>query len=133
VASTAALALRGRTDAGAAAAPINAISHWFFGDRAFRRDETNFRNTFLGYAIHHAMSVFWAVPFEASRGLTRQRSSVRALGTATVACIVDYTITPRRLTPGFEKRLSKPSIALVYLAFAAGLSLGDAILRGKTK
>lgn len=79
------------------------------------------------------MSVFWAVPFEASRDLTRQRVGVRALGTATVACIVDYTITPRRLTPGFEKRLSKRSIALVYLAFAAGLMLGDAILRGKTK
>ena len=129
VVSTIALLLGGKADAGKAAAPVNAISHWLWGDRAFRRREVNCRNTLLGYAIHHAMSVFWALAFEASRSWTPQRPATRALGTATLACLVDYTITPRRFTPGFEKRLSIPSIAFVYLAFGAGLVIGEAVLR----
>jgi hypothetical protein len=41
---------------------------------------------------------------------------------ATLACVVDCTVTPPRLTPGYEKRLSRRSLALVYLAFGAGLA-----------
>jgi hypothetical protein len=41
---------------------------------------------------------------------------------AGLACLVDYTITPPRFTPGFEKRLSKPALAAVYAAFGAGLA-----------
>jgi hypothetical protein len=36
---------------------------------------------------------------------------------------VDYGITP-----GYELRLSTPSLLVVYLAFAAGLALGSALL-----
>ena len=32
----------------------------------------------------------------------------------------DYTVTPRRFTPGWELVLSKRSMALVYGAMAAG-------------
>jgi hypothetical protein len=42
---------------------------------------------------------------------------------------VDYRLTPRRLMPGYERRLSQPSLLAVYAAFAAGLALGDALLR----
>ncbi len=41
-----------------------------------------------------------------------------------VACFTDYQLTPRRLHPGYEKRLSTPSLALVYGAFALGLAAG---------
>jgi hypothetical protein len=44
------------------------------------------------------------------------------LGTAAVACTVDYTVTPRRLTPGFELRLSRPAMAAGFVAFGLGLA-----------
>jgi hypothetical protein len=47
---------------------------------------------------------------------------------ASLACLVDYTCTPPRFRPGFEKRLSLPSLALAYIAFAAGLA-GAALIR----
>ncbi len=37
--------------------------------------------------------------------------------------VVDYRLVPRRLSPGFELRLSRRSIAAGYLAFGLGLAL----------
>jgi hypothetical protein len=42
---------------------------------------------------------------------------------AAVACAVDMRCTPERLTPGFERRLSKQSLLVVYAAFGIGLVL----------
>jgi len=44
-------------------------------------------------------------------------------GVAAAACVVDLYCTPERLTPGFERRLSKPSLTRVYIAFGVGLAL----------
>lgn len=87
------------------------------------------RHTLLGYAIHHAMAIFWALPFEAVLARARPAAARRyrlaaALATAGIACFVDYRLTPRRLRPGFEKQLGRGSLALVYLAFGIGLGLG---------
>jgi hypothetical protein len=41
---------------------------------------------------------------------------------AAIANVVDFKLTPQRLTPGFEKHLSKRSLAIVYVSFAAGLA-----------
>jgi hypothetical protein len=51
---------------------------------------------------------------------------------ATLAATVDYTITPKRLTPGFEARLPVPSLVAVYAAFAIGLALAE-ITRGQRR
>jgi hypothetical protein len=48
---------------------------------------------------------------------------VRAALTATVANIVDFQLTPKRLRPGFETQLSRKSLFAVYAAFAIGLAL----------
>jgi hypothetical protein len=50
---------------------------------------------------------------------------------ATLAAAVDYTITPKRLTPGFEKRLPIPSLAVVYAAFGVGLALTEMTRGGR--
>lgn len=42
-----------------------------------------------------------------------------------MACWVDYKLTPRRLQPGFEQRLSTPSMVAVYGSFALGLALAQ--------
>ena len=35
---------------------------------------------------------------------------------------------PRRLTPGYEKRLSSASLALVYVMFGLGLLIGGRLI-----
>ena len=58
----------------------------------------------------------------ARRGLGT--TAADAVAATAVAAVVDLAIVPRRLTPGFERRLSARSLALVYGALAVGLLLG---------
>jgi hypothetical protein len=48
-----------------------------------------------------------------------------------LAAGVDYGLTPRRLTPGWENVLSKPAMALTYGAMALGLAAGALLNRGR--
>lgn len=132
--STAALAALGKAGTGSMFAPTNAISHWLWGEKAARRDRPSMRYTATGYLIHHASATFWAVLFErfAGRRLDRKEPGATlaaATAMSAVACFVDYQLTPRRLHPGYEKRLSKPSLAVVYGAFGLGLAAGALMAR----
>ncbi|NHZ96463.1 hypothetical protein [Massilia sp. CCM 8734] len=133
VLSTAALTALGKATDGSGFGPTNAISHWVWGDRAARRDGPSWRYTATGYLIHHASATFWAVLFERllKRQLDKQDPAVTlpAAAASALACFVDYRITPDRLKPGFEQRLSRPSLALVYGAFGLGLALGALLNR----
>jgi hypothetical protein len=129
IVSTLALAALGRREAGAALAPINAVSHWFWGRRAARQDGASLKYTVPGYLTHHGAAIFWALAFERLFGRRGERDPATALATgaavAALAAAVDYTITPKRLTPGFEERLSVPSLVVVYAAFGVGLALTE--------
>ncbi|UGQ46427.1 hypothetical protein [Massilia endophytica] len=132
--STVALALCGKTDSGSLYGPTNAVSHWLYGDKAFEHDEPSMKYTLAGYAIHHASAMFWAAIFEQLAGKTLDRKNVKSTAAAAavasaVACFVDYKMTPRRLQPGYEKRLSTGSVTLVYAAFAVGLAAGAMVNR----
>ncbi len=132
--STMALAALGKLEPGTAYGPTNAISHWLWGDKASRRDGPSLKYTLVGYAIHHAIATFWAVLFERLMGERLDRKDpVATLAASTaasaVACFVDYQLTPRRLRPGYEERLSRPSLAAVYGAFGIGLALGAVLAR----
>jgi hypothetical protein len=134
VVSTAALALLGRVEAGSAYAPTNAVSHWIWGDEAAEHDEFSLKYTITGYAIHHLSATFWSVLFEKLAGEKLDRKDIRvtlatSAATSAIACFADYKLTPQRLHPGYEKRLSKKSLAGVYAAFAVGLALGAIALR----
>lgn len=129
VGSTAMLALAGRIETGSLAAPTNAVSHWIHGDGAARHDEPSARHTLVGYAIHHGASVFWAAVFERLFGRRTERGDALAavgggLAVAGIACFVDYQLTPRRLQPGYDMRLSRPALAAVYAMFGLGLAAG---------
>jgi hypothetical protein len=129
VASTLALALAGRRETGSLVAPTNAISHWLWRGEAYAVDRPTLRHTVVGYVIHHLSSTFWAVLYAWLHGNRREAQTLpKAMAGATVAaamaCAVDYKATPKRLTPGFEHRLSTGAIALVYGAFAVGLAAG---------
>lgn len=128
VLSTIALACGGHFDCRNTLAPVNAVSHWVWGDRAIHANGPAWRYTAVGYVIHHAMSVFWAAFYEAWVGRSPQRQRPAAailagLAVAAAACVVDLRLTPKRLTPGFERRLSPWSLALVYVAFGLALPL----------
>jgi hypothetical protein len=134
IVSTAALAMLGRTEAGSAFAPTNAISHWIWGDEAAEHDGFSLKYTITGYAIHHVSATFWAVLFEKLAGEKLDRKDLRvtlatSAATSAISCFVDYKLTPERLKPGYEKRLSKKSLAGVYAAFAVGMALGAIALR----
>jgi hypothetical protein len=137
VLSAAALLAAGQRRLRRPAAPVNAISHWAWGDAALHVDRPTVRHTVLGYLIHHAASIFWSTLHVRTWGRpSPQRDvktvAVQAAATAAVACCVDYKLTPRRFTPGFEHRLTKPQLALVYAMFAVGLALGSRRARGRS-
>jgi len=128
VLSTIALASCGARDCRSAFAPVNAVSHWLWRDAALHQQQPSLRYTLTGYVIHHSMSIFWGIAYEAllyphRRGGPRWHPYAAGLGVAATACLVDLKATPRRLTPGFERRLSGRSLALVYAAFGIGLAL----------
>jgi hypothetical protein len=130
--STAALALAGRRENRESAAPVNAISHWFWGGPALRQDAPSWRYTATGYLVHHAASVFWAtLHARALAAAPRERPPVTVAASAAaasaIACLVDFRLTPHRLTPGFQHRLSAPAMAAVYGCFALGLALGTSM------
>ena len=126
VASAVALAGASAVEAGHPAAAVNGTSHWLWGDEKAKTDEVSLRHTGVGYATHHASAYFWAVLHERLIGDWAERSATNAvvagLATAAVACTIDYTVTPHRFTPGFELRLSRPAMAIGYVAFGLGIA-----------
>lgn len=128
------LAQRGRADGHSAVTPLNAPSHWLFGEQALEQTEPSWRYTGTGALIHESSAVMWAALFE--RLLARQTAAPSlgtiAVGAAVVtgvAAIVDLKLVPERLTPGFEHHLSGRSLVLVYASVAAGLALGAWLTR----
>ena len=156
VLSTFTLAGLGRRETPGAAAPINAISHWVHGERAYRKDQPDLRHTGLGLAIHQASSLLWGALFEAllrlrsARAADATRSAAArdraapargtrrppvgellalAAGVTAIAAYTDLRLVPQRLSPGFEHRLRPASVGFVYLAFCGGLALGAVLSR----
>lgn len=131
--SAAVLAWRGRAENRSAAAPLNAISHWLWGRPALHRNDTTLDHTAAGTAIHFLSSLFWAAAYEALCAARRRATPAAAVADAAavtaVAAVVDLRVVPERLTPGFERRLSNGSLALVYSSFAAGLAIAGLALR----
>ncbi|HEX2543322.1 MAG TPA: hypothetical protein VHL79_00490 [Ramlibacter sp.] len=116
------------------AAPVNAISHWFFGRRALEQDDPDPTYTVVGYLIHHGASVFWAVlhaKLWGTRAIAKEPlpAAAGAIAAASVASFVDYQLTPKRLTPGFEHRLGRPEMLNVYACFAIGLMVGSMLMK----
>jgi len=133
VATTAVLASCGALECADAPAPLNGPSQWIWGKHAAYQRGFSTRYTIAGYLIHHAMSIFWATLYEKFNRAAPPPSpgETLALATATsaLACIVDYRLVPDRLTPGFQKRLSRTSLFFTYGAFALALAASSLIAR----
>jgi hypothetical protein len=115
-----------RRATGSSAAALNATSHFLWGERAARKNGYSMRYTGVGYAANYGASIFWALFYEV---LGRKRTPAQALRDGALvsagAYVTDYHLVPKRLTPGFELRLSGKALACIYLALALGLSARD--------
>jgi hypothetical protein len=134
LATTAAVALSGLREVGNAVAPINATSHVLWGDEAATTEAVDAKHTLPGLLINGGAGVFWAFVHELL--LARMHRSDRAAAVASgaavagLAYVVDYHVIPRRLTPGWELRLSRHSVALGFVVLGVSLGLA-ALLRAR--
>lgn len=136
IASAISLSLLGKSELNRFAAPLNGPSQWIWGRHAPYVNRLSFRYTFVGYTIHHAASIFWAIGYEGLRRRlpppeTTSAVLAPAVVTAVAAYTIDFYLIPKRLTPGFENRLSKRSLLLVYGAFALGLAAPALLARNQ--
>jgi len=109
-------------------APLNSVSHITFGDEAARHTELSAKYTGTGTALNTAAIFSWAALHAGVMRMLPRRDVPAAIGAgaavAAIAYVTDYYVVPRRLTPGFEKRLSGRSLFWIYSALAAGLAAG---------
>jgi hypothetical protein len=126
LASTVALLAYGARECDDPAVPLNGPSQWIWGRHAPYRSGFSWRYTFVGFLVHHFASTFWGAIYHAARGAhpNSARDARAAIGVSALACLVDYRLTPERLTPGFQNRLSRGALLGIYTAFAAGLAIG---------
>jgi hypothetical protein len=127
--SGATLAICGKLERNAPAGPLNGPSQWIWGKRAARQQRASFRETAVGYGIHHGVSIGWATLHEKHvasllKGHSLPERLLAGAATAGFACFMDYGVARGRLRPGFEKQLTRKSLLLVYAAFALGLAIG---------
>lgn len=128
IATALAAAACGKAERSGAVAPLNAVSHITWGDRAARQHDASLKYTGTGFVLNHAAAVLWASLYERWFGRAAESGDVaRALtGGAVVAglaYLTDYHLVPERLTPGYEKRLSGKSLAAIFGALALSLPL----------
>jgi hypothetical protein len=128
IATAAAAAVCGKLETGSAIAPLNAVSHVLWGDRAAKEESATLTETLPGLAINEGASFFWAACYEKTFGEAADRGNVgtAVLGGAAIALaayITDYYLVPKRLTPGWEHRVSNKSLAAIYASLAASLPL----------
>ncbi|MBK9134609.1 MAG: hypothetical protein IPM15_09835 [Betaproteobacteria bacterium] len=125
--SGAALAWRGQRETGSAAAPVNAIAHWFWPRTAFKEDGVTMRYSGTGLTTHVLSSLFWSGIYTLARRARRRPTPANAVADAAaitaVAAAVDLVVVPKRLSPGFEERLSPRGLTWVYVAFGTGLAV----------
>jgi hypothetical protein len=135
VATTITALLAGKREAGSYGAPLNATSHAVWGDVAAQQDDISLKFTGIGLLFHGGAAMFWAGLYEkwlAPRIAARFRHSslgpmASAAAVTAAAYVTDYYLVPKRLTPGFEKRVSGRSLAMIYGALALGFFAGSMI------
>jgi hypothetical protein len=119
--------LIGKRQTGSMAAALNAVSHILWGDRAARTDRFDLAHTGAGTLLHGGAAWLWsAVAHQVWRRSGRGLGAAIAVGagTAALAYVVDYHVVPKRLTPGFELRVSRLGLFAIYGVLGGALALG---------
>jgi hypothetical protein len=110
-----------------AAEPMNAVGSHMAGRHASRRAGFALQSTLPGVLINLGGCLFWAGVMERWIGEHPLAGARDALGrgaiAASLAYLVDYHGIPRRLRPGYERKLSTAQLLLVYSSLAFSLPL----------
>lgn len=133
--------LAGKREAHSYAAPINATSHIIWGDEAARHSGTSLKYTGTGFLLNHGAALMWTAIHQnwvnpiITRWFARRPELaplapiVSAAAVSAGAYLTDYHLIPKRFTPGWEKRISGSSVALVFGALALGMAAGTMLQR----
>jgi hypothetical protein len=138
LASVAAIALLAKVERRPVLGPINASSHWLWGDadaaRPAKDGRADLAHTAVGGATNIGAGLFWGAILGALRNPARNAPGQLVRDGAllgAVAGVLDYGLLPRRLSPGWELALSGRSVVLAMAAMATGAVLGDLAARGR--
>lgn len=130
LATSAALALFSKRELKRPAAAMNAVSHIFWGDKAFKRNEADWQHTFIGAALNSSAMMSWSAVGEL---LPRPRSlwgaARNGILVSAAAYVTDFYLVPKRMTPGFEERLSQRALWSIYATLAGAYALSAALSR----
>lgn len=134
VATMAVVAWLGRRDSGSAIAPINASSHALRGEEAADVERPTLRETLPGLVINAGAGLWWSAVFEKLFGEQTDRNGLPAAlaggaTTAALAYLLDYRTLPKRLTPGWEERISGRSLFTALAVMGAGIAIGALLAR----
>ncbi|WP_274423174.1 hypothetical protein [Chelativorans sp. YIM 93263] len=129
IACVAALAIAARCEGRSAFQPMNATSHWIYGETAASVTRFDPRRTGVGVITNIAACFFWALPLSLWLKAGPRRHPLHLLSTASAlsafAAFFDYRVVPKRLRPGWERAISRRSIAAVFGAIAGGMAAGS--------
>jgi len=130
VATTVTAVLCGMIEENKPLAPLNAVSHIVWGETAAHQDNLSAKFTATGLALNTIAVTLWAGVFEwiQSRAVEKPdltQSLINGAAVSGLAFMTDYYLVPKRLTPGFEKRLSNASLLAIYSTLALDLALGS--------
>jgi hypothetical protein len=129
-ATTAAALFVSKAETSYAAAALNATSHILWGDEAAKHDDPDLEHTLVGGALNASAMGAWAFIQELlPRAHTPLGAVTKGVFVSALAYVTDYFIVPKRLTPGFEKRLSPAGMLTMYGSLAGALALGEWIAR----
>lgn len=100
--TTAAVSICGQADDGECIAPINAVSHILWGDKAARQESASLQYTATGVALNTAAVASWSLVYELLFGQAARKgkTSTAVLGgvaVAGLAYVTDYYVVPKRL------------------------------------
>ena len=124
LATTATATVLSKLQTGHGAAALNATSHIVWGKRAFGRDAADARHTVVGTLLNAGAMLAWCAVHELlPEARTLPARIIKAAGVSVASYVTDYHVVPKRLTPGFEERLSPAALAAVYVALGTGLLL----------
>jgi len=135
-ATTAVLGVLGALKDKDPAGPINAVSHILFGDDdAMGAKGVDAKHTLTGSVLNAASVTMWAGLHELLFGKFARKGPAQAVLSGAVvsgiAYAVDYHVVPKRLTPGFEKKVSKGGLFTTYAVLALSFAAGALLDKGK--
>jgi hypothetical protein len=133
--TTASLLWFGKRHARTPWAPLDAVSHIAWGDRAFARDELDVQHTLVGFVLNAGAVAWWSAlhalvvgrPMRTRHAIPFALASAAAV--AAMAYVVDFKLAPKRFTPGFEWKLPRRPLRKVYAVLAASIAAGSLVAR----